>query len=285
MNLSIAKTLQKLVSLSEINGNEFKNKNFLNKLVEEKILYVKQIGKTQTKITLLDYEALDNYLGNEYNIKDLDYYIKVMSQKQSQRSEIVKASGDTKTKQAATQTGLYISGYDTVTVKINDDDFDINTIPNGTSLFIHQNTKIMINEDILIVGVENVENLLQIKKQKHLFDSFVKNKLFLLLNPTMLNIIGTLKNEYLHFGDFDLAGISIYETKIKAKTKHSNFFIPKNIEKFLQKGNKKLYLKQYDKYKMVKSDDKKIQELITKIHFYQKGVEQEIFIDKEDKND
>lgn len=278
MNLSIAKTLKKLIDYDEINGSEFKNKKFLKLLEEESIVKVSQISKTRTKIILNDYEMLDDFLGNEYNIKDLDYYIKVMDDKSSKRSDLVKATGDTKTKNITTISGLYINGYENFQVEVNNEKFNISNILNNTSFFIHKNNIVKISKDILIVGVENMESLLLIQKQKNLFENYSKKKLFIFINPSMLKLIENLENEYLHFGDFDLAGISIYETKIKPKIKNSNFFVPTNIEKLIINGNKNLYQKQYEKYKNIKSTEEKVQDLINLINENKRVIEQELLI-------
>jgi hypothetical protein len=280
LSLSNAKILLKLVEKQTINGSEFKDKKFLALLVEENILKIQQLNRSQSKIHLYSKEDLRTYLKNEFDINDLKKYIEVMEDDESLRRDLIDVSGDSKTKNIQTQTGLYLAGYENVILNINDKKFNIANILERTSLFIHQNTKFSFDKDILIVGVENVENLLQIKKQKYLFEHIKKAKLFILINPPMLKFIQNYQNEYLHFGDFDLAGVSIYETKINPKVKKSRFFIPDNIEDMLKNGNEKLYFKQYEKYKNIKSEDKNVQNLIDMINSYQKTLEQEIFVIK-----
>ena len=278
LSLFNAKILQKLIEVQTINGSEFKGKKFLSLLVEENILKIQQLNRSQSKIHLYNKEDLNSYLKNEFAINDLKKYIAVMEDKMSLRNDLIDVSGDSKTKNIQTQTGLYLSGWENILLKINNSDFNLRNIIEGTSLFIHHNTKFTFDESILIIGIENVENLLHIHKQKYLFEHIKKNKLFILINPPMLKFLKTCQNEYLHFGDFDLAGISIYETKIKPKVNNSHFFIPGNIEEMLKNGNETLYFKQYEKYKDIKSEDKNIQELIDMINRYQKVIEQEIFL-------
>jgi len=278
LSISNAKILQKLILINIINGSEFKNKKLLAQLVEENILKIQQLTPCKSKIHLINFDNLKSYLKNEFNIKDLDKYIEILTSKGISRSELIEVSGDSKTKYIQTQTGLYIAGYENVILSFNEKKFNIANILEGTSLFIHHDTKFTIDKDILIVGVENVENLLQIQKQKYLFEKFKKDKLFVLLNPPMLKFIEISQNKYLHFGDIDLAGISIYETKVKTKIKNSDFFIPASIEEDLKDGKKQLYFRQYEKYKSLISDTLEIQVLIDLIHKYQKVVEQEIFI-------
>ncbi len=281
LTISNAKILRKLIEVQIISGSEFKAKKFLEQLKEENILKTQQLNRSQSKIHLINNEDLKSFIKNEFNIKDLNNYIKVMYKEMSSRSEVIKVSGDSKIKNIQTQTGLYLAGYENVILQIDDKKFNIVNILEGTSLFIHQNTMVGFSEDILIVGVENAENLLQIKKQKYLFKNIPKAKLFVLINPTMLKFLETINNEYLHFGDFDLAGISIYETKTKPKIKKSSFFIPDSIEETIKNGNKELYFKQYEKYKGLKSKNKNIQVLIEIIHKYKKVVEQELFVTKQ----
>ena len=135
----------------------------------------------------------------------------------------------------------------------------------------------VIDENILIVVVENFENLIFWENQLEFFQK--ENILFIFRNKKMLEFIKNIKNRIIYFGDFDLAGIDIFQTQIKKRNKNIEFFIPKKIEELIEKyGNRTLFSKQWNKYNNIISEDDKIQQLINIIIKYQKGLEQEFFI-------
>ena len=91
-----------------------------------------------------------------------------------------------------------------------------------------------------------------------------------------------IPNHYLHFGDFDIAGIGIYINEFKKylKTKAS-FFIPENIEDMIAKfGNKSRYNLQKINFDITTINEPKVETLLQLIHQNKKGLDQEIFIKK-----
>jgi hypothetical protein len=94
----------------------------------------------------------------------------------------------------------------------------------------------------------------------------------------MLKWIANLENEYIHFGDYDLAGVNIYLNKVLPRLKKSkkySFFMPNNIEQLIEKhGNSKLYEKQ-KQYKNLLSNDVEVNKLVEIIRKFKKGFEQE----------
>lgn len=131
----------------------------------------------------------------------------------------------------------------------------------------------------MIVVVENFENLSQIKKQKSFFEIYNKKILFIFRNATIYKYLNYLQNEIVYFGDIDLAAISIYMNEIKVKVLNkSSFFIPQNIEYLLKESDSKLYFKQYEKYKNLKSEEEYLNKLILLMHKYKTTLEQEFLI-------
>ena len=88
-----------------------------------------------------------------------------------------------------------------------------------------------------------------------------------------------IPNRYIHFGDFDLAGVHIYLSEFYAHLgDRASFLVPSDIEKRLAKGNASLYDQQYAKFKNMKVTDARLQPLVDMIHHYRKGYEQEGYI-------
>ena len=133
-----------------------------------------------------------------------------------------------------------------------------------------------MSKDTIIVGVENYQVVWFAKKYRELFRE--KNLLFVVRNPYMREWIEDLENEYIHFGDYDLAGISIYINEIVPRLKKSkkySMFIPENIEFLIKKyGDRELFEKQ-KRYLNMKLYNQEILELKRIIEMYKKGLEQE----------
>lgn len=278
MKISNAKTIQKLILEKELNASEFKDKKFLEELIQEQIIHLKRLGTRKAKITLLYEDRLNIFLENRYKIKNLNEYIVSMNQTEISRAQLSKTTSNTKTKKTSVQKGIYLNCLENIDLKVDDEELKINPIPNG-SIFINYLSKIEINKDILIVIVENFENLSQIKKQKYLFEIYDKKMLFIFRNSYIYKYLKYFENGIVYYGDIDLAGISIYLNEIKPKVlNHSSFFIPKNIEDLLKNASSKLYFRQYEKYKNLTSSEKCVNDLILLIHKYKTSVEQELFI-------
>ena len=88
----------------------------------------------------------------------------------------------------------------------------------------------------------------------------------------------TIPNRILYFGDFDLAGIRIYETEFKRRLgDRISFVFPKDIESRIQRsGNPALYSKQVNEgFANFKSDSGELSNLIVLIHHLHSTYEQE----------
>lgn len=90
----------------------------------------------------------------------------------------------------------------------------------------------------------------------------------------------TIPNPYLHFGDFDFAGIGIYLNEYKCYLgSRSVFYVPDEIDLLIRKwGNVNLYNKQKINYELASVNEPQIHRLAKIIHKYKKGLEQEILI-------
>lgn len=250
-------TLLKLKELGELNYSQVP-KALLEKLQDECLIDIKTLSANKKKII-----AKEQFYKVYKDIENINT--------SKTRAELIKANSHTKAKKISPQDGLYINGN----CKIE----DINLpIFENSALFLKDIPQ--ISSDILVVCVENFENLVYFKAQTKYFQE--ESILFVFRNSMMLKLLEKLdkkENEIFYFGDFDLAGIDIFQTQILPRCKKAKFFIPKNIEKLINEfGSKQLYTKQYDKYKSIKSKNTQIQNLINIINKNQKVLEQEYFI-------
>ncbi|MDF1883603.1 hypothetical protein JHD49_06600 [Sulfurimonas sp. SAG-AH-194-C21] len=273
--LNIKSLLQNIA----ITEGKFTNKEILKQL---KLNGSLRDGKKTPKVRyveLVNAEAIFNFLkNNNYNIssiEDIDSYIQEIFETKSARDTIQKWHNSSKTKESKSLEGLYVSSLEKIDIKL--DEKIVSIIPNnGLGYFLFYTQKVELFESTIILGVENYQVVWFAQKYKQFFDT--KNILFVVINPYMLEWISSLENEYIHFGDYDLAGINIYLNKIVPrlqKSKKYSMFIPPNIDTLIKEhGDCELYEKQ-KQYQSLYTKDEQINSLISSINHYKKSIEQE----------
>ena len=239
-------------------------------------------GKRTPKVRYINLAKEENvflfFKNNDYYIDskdEIDSYIEEMFDNKPSRDKIQQWHNSSKAKDSKSLKGLYVSSLNAIDIKLNDE--VVNIIPNsGLGYFLFYTQKIELFDSTVIVGVENYQVIWFAQKYKQFFEN--SNILFVVINPYMLEWIATLENEYIHFGDYDLAGINIYLNKIVPKLQNSkrySMFIPDNIEFLIEEhGDCELYEKQ-KQYKNLMTDDVKINALIQSIQDNKKSIEQE----------
>ncbi len=273
---------EKLLQLSQ--GESIPSSLARHSLIDDLVLegIIERKGRIQKTLLLLNKNALYTYLRNQCSINDLEHYIQVNKTEEITRSELVAATSNSKHKAIRSFSGFLVNCYCPITAILNGKQITLNPV-DGTFQFIYDFEKFILPTDITIVGIENPSNFRHIDKQKDLFTNI--NALFVSRYPQnqskdLIRWMKSFPNNYLHFGDFDFAGIGIYLNEFK---KHlgdrATFFVPENIDNLITDfGNKK----RYDEQK-INFDIKSIQEvtllhLIDIIRKYRKGLDQEVFI-------
>jgi len=246
LSLSLAKKLLKLVQNKSINSSEFRNPSKLEELIEEGVVHL-QVKGQNTKILLLSEYKLYIHL-KRFGINSLeDYTYEGMNESRS-RSSLSHVSNNTKSFKTQVQAGLYLASFEPLEIGVDSEMMSIYT-PNMSSFFLHKNASLELSDDIVIIGVENFENLTSISKQKTLFKD-IEKKVFMYRNKYARDFLSKSFNTYLHFGDFDLAGVNIFLNEIVPRLPHERhrFFIPNNISELLKNGNSEDYFVQMKKY-------------------------------------
>ena len=273
---------QKILQL--IDGEALPSSAAKHTLIEELIVerILERTGRIQKKLQLVNQNALFLFLQNKYGINNLEKYIEVSLKDNVQRSEFVKVSSNSKLKTTRTFKGFLINSYIPINAKLNGNEITLN-FTEGIFNFIYDFENFIPDENITIVGIENAENFRWIINQKHLFTDI--KPLFVSRYPQsqgkdLLKWLKSIPNNYLHFGDFDFAGIGIYLNEYKKYiSEKATFFIPNEIENLIiQFGNKIRYEKQIINFKSEKVTEPKLDELIKLLHRYKKGLDQEILI-------
>lgn len=197
------------------------------------------------------------------------------------RARLVAATGDSKARRVRTFCGFLVNCCEKMEVELDGKRLTLLPVP-GMAYFVQHPDTFRIPEDVVVVGVENGENFQQLQRQRHLFADFPR-VLFVSRYPQSGDLrrwLSAVPNRYLHFGDFDLAGIQIFQTEFfRFLGERSAFFVPADIEERLRRGNAHLYEVQYEKLGRMKVDDVRLQWLVELIHRYRRGYEQEGYLE------
>lgn len=195
-------------------------------------------------------------------------------------------SGNSKTRSERSCPGFLVNAYSRIVCLLNEKAFNI-APTEGSAIYIADWESFIPPVNALVVGVENMENFLKIRCQEKLFSSclhqdetqiiFVARYAF---SSDLTQWLRRIPNRYLHFGDFDLAGINIYLTQFKPSVgERGSFFIPADIEERLRRGSRKRYDEQYSKYQQLTTTDPELNSLIFLIHRYRRAYDQEGYIE------
>lgn len=252
----------------------------IEELVCEKI--IESTGRIQKKLKLTNGNALSLYLQNKYGIKNLAKYIEVSQKDNVLRNELAEVSSNSKLKSVRTFKGFLINSYVPIQATLNDNTITL-SFSDGIFKFIYDFENFIPESTVTIVGIENAENFRWIAKQKYLFKDI--QPLFISRYPQnqskdLIKWLHSIPNNYLHFGDFDFAGIGIYLNEFKKHlSERSTFFVPENISDLIsENGNNQRYNQQKINFSIEKIQEEELLSLIKIIHKYKKGLDQEILI-------
>lgn len=199
------------------------------------------------------------------------------------RSQQASSTGNSKLVMVRSCPGFPVNSYEPIPCVLNGRESVVNP-QEGSFVFIADWREFKIPEDVIVVGIENMENFRMIRQQRELFGQTIGSHrlLFVSRYPQSTDLrswLQTIPNHYIHFGDFDLAGINIFLTEFHAHLgDRSSFLIPSDIEQRLQNGSTERYNDQYMKFKSVNTSILEIQHLIDTINKYHKCYDQEGYI-------
>ena len=275
--MAISASIQALIAGEQVAGSRISRK-MLEELMDEGLLSVVTRGSRKS-YRARDIEALKRFLID----KDESYRMLDINASDS-RASMAAETGNSKLVKVRSCPGFPVNTFGPITCKLNAIDIVINPVE-GSFLFITDWKVFSIPEDVVVVGVENMENFRMIRQQRALFESEIGKHRFLFVSryPQSTDLrswLQSIPNRYVHFGDFDLAGIHIFLTEFHQYLgDRSSFFIPSDIEKRLAKGSNARYNEQYEMYHKLHCDINKIQNLIDLINKYHRGYDQEGYIE------
>lgn len=280
LTLKIAKVLVQLINGESIPNHSAKSR-LIDDLVSENIITRK--GKHKKSLELINKTDLHTYLANQLQVNDLNKYVLALENENSTRAELVKITTDSKKSKERAFKGFLVNSYSSIKAELNNETTIINPTK-GSFVFIYDYESFKIPKEITVIGVENAKNFSQIQEQKYLFKNI--NPLFVSRYPQNQNKdfikwMSSIPNNYMHFGDFDIAGIGIYLNEYKKHlSKKATFFIPENIKSVLRKnGNRERFDNQKINFKSDSIQESKILDLIEIIKLEKKGLDQEYYIE------
>lgn len=279
--MALSASIQALLAGELVAGSRL-NSKLLDELLAEGLLLVVSRGSRKS-YRARDAEALKRFLVD----KDERYRLLEVNASDS-RATMAAEIGNSKLVMVRSCPGFPVNSYERVECFLGGDPFSVNP-QEGSFLFVSDWKKFAIPEDVVVMGVENMENFRMIRKQRTFFEKYLHNHdlsdkvLFVSRYPQSTDLrkwLCSIPNHYLHFGDFDLAGINIflYEFQQYLGKERSSYLIPDDIESRLKSGSRKRYDEQYYRFKDIKSDVCELQQLIDLIHHERKAYDQEGYI-------
>ena len=277
--LGIAKKLLLLVQQNKLAASKLRHP-IVQAMIEEGIIY--KPGKIKSLLQIADMQQLQLYLKNHCSITDLQAYVDTLQKDNLLRADLVAVATDSKLKALRTFKGFLVNCYSPLPATLNKENIIIHP-QEGTFSFIYDFESFIPPANVTIVGIENPENFRHIDKQRYLFTGITP--LFVSRYPQyqskdLIRWLLSIPNNYLHFGDFDFAGIGIFlhEFKKHLGTKAS-FYTPDNIDGLIIKaGSKKRYDEQKINFDIKSITEENLLTLINTLHRHKKGLDQEMLI-------
>ena len=277
----ISASLQVLMAGGQVAASKLNGK-LLDELMAEGLLSVVTHGSRKS-YRARDVEVLRRFLID----KDEGYRILEVEASDS-RASMATGTGNSKLAMVRSCPGFPVNSYDPIECFLGGKPFMVNP-QDGSFLFVAEWETFMIPKDVIVIGIENMENFRMIRRQRMFFEEYLRshgfsNKvLFVSRYPQSTDLrrwLCIIPNHYLHFGDFDSAGISIFlfEFQQYVGKERSSFLIPDDIESRLKSGSGKRYDEQYCRFKDIQSDVRELQQLIELIHHERKAFDQEGYI-------
>lgn len=279
--MAVSITIRALLSGQTVAGSRLGDK-LLEELLADGMLSIVVRGSRKS------YRARDVETLRQYLI-DKDERYKILEVPASDTRAIMAAdTGNSKLVTVRSCPGFPVNTWERMVCRLHDSDMVVNP-PEGSFIFITDWKHFVIPHDVVVVGVENMENFRLIGRQKAFIEKYLKGHgysdhvLFVSRYPQSTDLrrwLTTIPNRYLHFGDFDLAGIHIFLSEFQRYlgSERAAFLIPDDITERLKHGSTKRYDDQHVRFQGLSSNSPDLQQLIDFIHKVRKGYDQEGYI-------
>lgn len=268
--------LQSLINREEVNKSSMSGPVFSELIAAGHFTWIRKGKGGRGSYRARNPEYLSKAIRQIWQIDDLGEYIAFLEKEDKDRTDVQKMLGGTKEHQTSTFQGFLVHSTDTIPYDLSGRHGSL-PLAEGSYLFISDYVTFRIPEDVVVVYVENFTCFRLIERYQYLFKPgryiYISR---LLSSNAFKEWIKTIPNRYIHFGDFDLAGIDIYLHFYNEIGERASFLIPEDIEERIMKyGNSKLFYKHEDKYHNMAVTDMRVQPIVDIINKYRMGYEQE----------
>lgn len=164
--MAISASIQALLAGEQVAGSKLNNK-LLDELLAEGMLLVISHGSRKSYLAR-DTDALKRFLVD----KDESYRILEVNVPDS-RASMAMETGNSKLATVRSCPGFPINSYEPIECFLCGEPFLVNP-QEGSFLFVSDWEKFTIPEDVVIIGIENMENFRMIRKQRELFENYLK---------------------------------------------------------------------------------------------------------------
>ena len=209
--MAINASIQALLAGEQVAGSKL-NSRLLDELLAEGLLLVLSRGSRKS-YRARDPEALKRFFidrDESYRILEVD--------RPNSRASMAAETGNSKLVMVRSCPGFPVNSYEPIACLLDGKPFVVNP-QEGSFLFVADWERFTIPENVVVIGVENMENFRMIRRQRVFFEQYLRahdlsiRVLFVSRYPQSTDLrrwLCTIPNHYLHFGDFDLAGINIF---------------------------------------------------------------------------
>lgn len=281
LSLADARKLYKLREGETIPSSQFRNA--LSALLkEEDILQIRLSGSRAT-CYINNPATLDDFLFNRFTIENLSLYIETLEKDDVLRTDLVRQGGDSKIRAVRSFKGFCVNSYQPLATTLNGKPLVVEPVE-GSFLFISDFETFVPDPEITIVGIENPENFRYIRWQAYLFEEITP--LFVCRYPQtqskdLVRWLASVQNRYLHFGDFDPAGLNVFSNEFLPYLQgRGHYFVPPDLEEWLAKGNRE----RYDRQSFQLSPEclvlPEVRRLVELLQRHKRGLDQELLIRK-----
>ncbi len=280
LSLPLAKKLNILKSEGSLIASQL-SQSVATDLVSDGILVRQTQGRTKAKWLLREPALLDSYLRNRYDISDLTKYIAGLENESLTGKQGIEISNNTKARRIRHFKGFLVNSYLRFTYTLNGRTNEFEPVE-GSFMYIHDFESFSVPIEYTLVGVENPENFRYVGLQKHLFPD--KLPIFFSRYPQsndLVNWMLRVSNPYLHFGDFDFAGLQIYLSEFKKHlSDRANYYLPPDLSNLVNRyGNRDLYDNQLHlRPNILTYNDSEVLKVLEILDKEKKGLEQEALI-------
>lgn len=292
LSKTLIDNLRRLIAGESIPASALQ-KALADTLLSEGLLSVHAHGSRRT-YKAISRADLASYLSSTFEeLRDMAAVASIVDSDEISRADLARISGNSKLVTVRACPGFPVNVYRPLDCRLGGRAITIDP-PDGTFTFITDWPHFQIPSDALVIGVENMENFRLIRSQQAFFERYLAQincdlatpLLFVSRYPQSTDLrswLQSIPNRYIHFGDFDLAGINIFITEFqKHLGARASFLIPDDVATRIADGSASRYNDQFAKYRDLSAPTADLQSLIAIIHHYRRAYDQEGYIPQGD---